>query len=145
MSVIAHNLFQFDFFFLLNSLRSGVWRTKDISIIGKNPSDINFASIRKQIQFVNTIKYFQQSLDTLANSLTEKETNAISRECEKILRNDPIFSGRFLRCSEKKWVLNYLSSGKGTIPNELITEYDSLGIIPENFGDFFFLIVSIRL
>ena len=50
---------------------------------GKNPSDINFASIGNQIQFVDTIKYFQQSLAALAKSLTDKEKNGIYRKCEK--------------------------------------------------------------
>ena len=70
---VAHNLFKFDFFFLLKGLRSGVWKTKDINMGRKKPSDINFASIGNQIQFVDTIKYFQQSLAALANSLTVKE------------------------------------------------------------------------
>ena len=50
-------------------LRAGVWKTKDIVIGGKNPTDINFASIAQQIQFLDTIKYFQQSLGSLARSL----------------------------------------------------------------------------
>ena len=29
-TVVAHNLFRLDFFFLLNRLRADVWRTKDI-------------------------------------------------------------------------------------------------------------------
>ena len=33
---------------------------------------------------------------------------------------------------EQKWVLNYLLTGKGTIPYEMITEYDSLDIVPDN-------------
>ena len=80
-----------------------------------------------QIRFVDTIKYFQQSLGSLVNSLTCKEKNVISREWENVLRNDPKLSERFLLLmeEEKKWVLNYFSSGKGTIPNELITEFDS--------------------
>ena len=38
--------------------------------------------------------------------------------------------------SGKKWVLEYLSSWKGTIPYELITNNDSLDIAPDN-EDFF--------
>ena len=49
VSVIAHNLFRFDFFFLLKGLRSGVWRTRDITIGGKNPTDINFANVGNQV------------------------------------------------------------------------------------------------
>ena len=69
--VVAHNLFPFDFFLLLKGLRNGVWKTRDIVIGGKNPTDINFASIGDQVQFLDTIKYFQQSLGALAGSLTE--------------------------------------------------------------------------
>ena len=71
--VVVHNLFKFQFFFLLKGLRSAIWKTQDINIGGKNPSDINFASIGNQIQFIDTLKYFQQSLGELTNSLAEKE------------------------------------------------------------------------
>ena len=71
--VVANNLFKFDFFFLLKGLRSGVWKTQDTNIGGKNPWNINFASIGNQIHFANRIKYFQQSLEALASSLTDKE------------------------------------------------------------------------
>ena len=47
--VVPHNLFRFDFFFLLNGLRSGMWRMIDIKIRGKKPTDINFASIENQV------------------------------------------------------------------------------------------------
>ena len=64
--------------------------------------------------------------------LTDKENGAIYRECEKYLLSDPVLSIRFLLCTkdEKKWVLDYFSSGKVTIPYELITEFDSLNIVP---------------
>ena len=61
-TVVAHNLFRFDFFFLLRGLRAGVWRTKDISIAGKNPTNISFANIGNQAMLLDTIKYFQQNL-----------------------------------------------------------------------------------
>ena len=59
--VIAHNLFRLDFFFLLKGIRARVWQTKDI-FRGKNPTNICFASIGNQQMFLDTIKYFQQSL-----------------------------------------------------------------------------------
>ena len=124
-------------FFLLKSLRSGVWETHDIDIGRKNPSNINFATTRNQIYFFDTIKYFQQSLGALANSLTDKEKNVSFRKREKFLKNKPKVSKRFLLCMQegKKWVLDYLLSGKG-IDNELITHYNSLDIVPD-IGDFF--------
>ena len=47
--------------------------------------------------------------------------------------SDSIPSKRFRLCTEdeKKWMLDYLSSGKGTIPYELITDFDSLNIVPD--------------
>ena len=131
--VVAHNLFRFNFFFLLKGLESGVWRTRDITIGGKNPANINFTSIGNQVQFLDTIKYFQQSLSGLASSLIDKEREAIYRECEKFLLSDSIPLKRFRLCTkdEKKWVLDYLSSGEGTIPYELITDFDSLNMVPD--------------
>ena len=54
--VTTHNLFRFEFFFLIKRLRASVWKTKDIIIGGKNPTDISFAYIGNQVQFIDTIK-----------------------------------------------------------------------------------------
>ena len=93
-----------------------------------------------QILFLDTIKYFQQSLGALANSLTDNEKSAISRECKKFIKIDPKLSKKYLSCTEEeqKWVLDYLSMEKGTISYEMITRYDSLDIAPES-GQFFLL------
>ena len=58
--VYAHNLFRFDFFFLLKGLRAGVWRTRDIVIGGKNPTYINFAGIGNQVQFIVQLNIFSK-------------------------------------------------------------------------------------
>ena len=68
-NVVAHNLFRFDFFFLMKELRARVWRIRDIKIGDKNPTNINFANISNQIMFLDTAKYFQQSLGSLAASM----------------------------------------------------------------------------
>ena len=41
---------------------------------------------------------------------------------------------KFSRCSEndQKWITDYLSSGKGVIPYETITTFDSLNISPQS-------------
>ena len=122
----------------MKGLRAGLWRTKDLNVGGKNPTDISFANIGNQILFLDTIKYFQQSLGALANSLTNNEKSAISRECEKVIKNDPELSKKYLSCTEeeRKWALDCFSTGKGTIPHKMITTYNSLDIAPEN-GQFF--------
>ena len=70
--------------------------------------------------------------------MTDNEKLAIRRECEKFIKKDPNFALNFNLCSdeEKDWVLNYLPTGKGTIPYEMITGFDSLNIEPEG-GNFF--------
>ena len=60
-NVVTHNLFRFDFFFLMKGLRAGVWRTRDIKIGGKNPTNINFANIGNQIMFLDTKKIFNKA------------------------------------------------------------------------------------
>ena len=94
-------MFKLDFFFLLKDLRSGVWKTQHRYVGRKNPSDIYFVSIGNQIQFIDTIKYFQRSLGALANSLTDKEKTIIFTECEKFLMNDPKLSKQFLFCNRE--------------------------------------------
>ena len=58
ITVIAYSLFRFNLFFLLKGLRAGVWKTKDLKIGEKNPTDIKFANIGNQVLFLDTIKYF---------------------------------------------------------------------------------------
>ena len=58
ITVVPHNIFKVDFFFLLKGLTADVWRTRDISIGGKNSTDINFANLGNQVMFLDTIKYF---------------------------------------------------------------------------------------
>ena len=41
-SHIAHKHFHFDFVFFLKAIRAGSWRTRDIGIGGRNPTDIIF-------------------------------------------------------------------------------------------------------
>ena len=73
ISVVGYNLFRFDFFFLLKGLRVGVWKTRNITIGGKKPTNINFANIGNKVMLIDTIKYFQLSLGKSASSLTDNE------------------------------------------------------------------------
>ena len=119
--VVAQNLFKFDFFFFLKGLWASVWATKNIGIRVRNATDINFGNI-----------------GTLASNLTNWEKNSIRAECKKFLQKDEMFSKKLnsLTQNDQEWVLNYLSTGKGTIPVEIIKRYDSLDIEPED-GKFF--------
>ena len=53
---------------------------------------------------------------------------------QKIFLIDECLARRFNLCAkeDQEWVLGYLSLGKGTIPYEMITRYDSVDISPED-------------
>ena len=51
--------------------------------------------------FLDTIKYFQQSLGTLASNLTKSEKLAIRTECKKFLNKDENLSKIFNALAEK--------------------------------------------
>ena len=58
--------------------------------------------------FLNTIKYFQQSLGALANSLTDNEKSAIRRECGVFIKKDQDLATKFNSYTpeDQGWVLN---------------------------------------
>ena len=126
--VFAHNQFRFDFFLFLKGIRPSVWETSGIEIGGRNPTDVNFAIIRNQVRFIDTVKYFLQSLGNLANSMADIERENVRKVCRRFLAEKLMF----LTDEDEKWVLDYLSSGKGMIPYQMITDFDSLQITPED-------------
>ena len=54
-------------------------------------------------------------------------------ECEKFIKKDENISKKFNSCTkeDQEWVLSYLPTGMETIPNEMITRYNSLDISPK--------------
>ena len=119
------------FFLFLKGFRPSVWETTDISIGGKNPTNVNFVIIKNQVKFINTIKYFQQSLASLAASMTNEERENVKKNCRVFLAEKLMY----VKDDDVDWILEYLSSGKGTIPYQMITDFYSLDIKPEK--DFF--------
>ena len=124
--VFAHNQFRFDFFLFLKGIRLSVWETTATEIGGKKQTDVNFAIIRNQVQFIDTVKYFQQRLGSLADSITDIEKKNVRKMCGRFLADKLMF----LNDKDEQWVLDYLSSGKGMIPSQMITNFDSLKIKP---------------
>ena len=110
----------------LKGIRLSVWETAAIEIGRKNPTDVNFAIIRNQVRFIDTVKYLQQSLGSLADSMTDIERQNVRKICRRFLANKLMF----LNNKNEEWVLDYLSSGKGMIPYQMITNFDSLKIKP---------------
>ena len=112
-----------------------MWETTHIKTGAKNASKINFALISNQVRFIDTIKYFQQSLGNLGASMTDIEKNNIKRNFWKGAGLQAILLRKYGR--EREWILDYLASGKGTIPYQTITDLDSLSKRPPCDSDFF--------
>ena len=100
--MFAHNQFRFDLFFFLKGIKPSIWETKQISISGKNATSINFAIIKNQVQFINTTNFFQQSLASLGDSMTETERENVRDICHNFLREKLIFVSE----KDEKWVLD---------------------------------------
>ena len=115
----------------MRGLRAGVWETSEIFIGGKNPTDVNFAIVQNQVRFIDAIKYYQQSLVSLAASMTDIEKENVRKNCRKFLAEKLMF----LKDEQEKWVLDYLASGKEMIPYQMITQFSLLEIKPKD--DFF--------
>ena len=115
----------------MKGIRPSVWETSGIEIGGNNSTDVNFAIIRNQVRFIDTVKFLQQSLGNLADSMTDTERHNVRKICKRFLAEKLMF----LNDEDEKWVLDYLASGKGMIPYQMITNFESLNIKPE--ADFF--------
>ena len=94
----------------------------------KKPIDVNFATVQNQVRFIDNIKYYQQSLASLAASMTDIEKENVKKNCRKFLAEKLMF----LNDEQEKWVLDYLVSGIGMIPYQMITKFSSLEIKPKD-------------
>ena len=63
--------------------------------------------------------------------MTDIERTNVRKNCRRFLAGKLMF----LIDDEEVWVLDYLSSGKGMIPYQMITDFDSLKKVPKE--DFF--------
>ena len=133
----AHNLFSFDFFFVVKGIRLCVWRTKQLNIRGTNLTNVQYANIGLQVKFIDTMKYYQQSLSFLAKSAAQNEIANFRNSCQKFIEGNAIYPTAFNSFSDQdtRRVLVYLSSRKGVIPYELIKSHEDLDTTPE--GVFF--------
>ena len=68
VTVIAHNLMKFDAFYVIKGFRAPVWQTKNITMAGNNITNLNFMSIGNEIKFIDSLKYYQQSLSNLTTT-----------------------------------------------------------------------------
>ena len=109
-----------------------MWETTDISIGGQNTTNINYAMIGSQVRFIDSIKFFQTSLDKLASNITDKRVLRKTFElllCEQLEQVDSV--------EDREWVSNYLTSGKGCMPYQIVDSLDSLLKTPPEGEEYF--------
>ena len=100
-------------------------------------TNVQYASIGTKVKLIDTIKYYQQSLSSLAKNANYVEKKNVRQSCRRFIENKAIFSLVFNSLSDENqnWVLEYLCEVKGVIPYEKIKTDEDLNCVPE--GDFF--------
>lgn len=138
VSVVAHNLMKFDAFYVIKDFRALAWKTKSITMAGNNITNLNFMSIPNEVKFIDSLKYYQQSLANLTVTLTDSEKQAVKALSTQFVESHVYFSSiwRYLASHQKERIfLHIVSARKGIIPYEVIVNAESLQIKPET--DFF--------
>ena len=84
------------------------------------------------------MKYYQKSLGQLADTLSDKEREAVKRASEQFLKQHDYFSEvwKYVGPTQKEKILDTIAAGKGPIPYEKITNQHNFFLTPEN-GTFF--------
>lgn len=99
--VFAHNLFSFDFFFVVKGIGLCVLQTKQQSIGLSNLTIVQYASIGTQVKFIDTIKYYEQSLSSRAKNANDVEKTNTRQTCRKFMENNATYSLIFTLCLTK--------------------------------------------
>ena len=118
VSVIAHNLMKFNAFYVIKGFRAPAWKTMNITMAGNNITNLNFMSIGNEVKFIDSLKYYQQSLANLTVTLTDEERLGVRNLTTQFMKSHDHFSyiWQYLSDQQKDTALEIVSSGKGVIP-----------------------------
>ena len=114
--------------FMLQTYAFVYFGTKDVNTGGTGLKNINFASISTEVKFIDTMKYFLTSSGQLASTLDDVEKKRVEKLTIQFLKQQSYFSQiwRQLKLSEKRGILDIITSGKRVIPYEKIILIDGL-------------------
>ena len=131
---IALNLFGFDFCYFMKGFSTTSWCSKELSAGGTNLTNLNFANIRGEIKFIDSLKYYQRSLAELTSSMDLKEIENARTVMNSFLKKNHYFSSvwPFLPPTKQEKILKITCEGKGVIPYEIVTGLNSFFLKPEN-------------
>ena len=132
-----HNFLGFNMYFFIQGYRATNWNSKNLNIGVADLTRINFANINNVHKFIDTLKYYQQSLSQLTKSATKEEKEAIKKLAVQYIANHDYFGivWEKFEVSKKFKILEIIAGGKGIIPYKNIISSDSLEIKPS--GQFF--------
>ena len=124
-------------YFFIRGYRATAWKSKNLNIGGTGLARINFADINNTHKFIDTLKFYQQSLSQLTKTATEEEKEGINKLAVQYITNYNYFGTVWekLDVSKKFKILEIIVGGKGIFPYEKIISSDSLDIKPS--GQFF--------
>ena len=130
----AHNLFGFDFFYFVKGFSTTAWCSKELSVGGNNLTHVNYASIRGEIKFIGSMKYYQRSLAELTSTIQENEIKQAKKQMISFLNKHSFFSTiwPFIPLHQKEKILKITCEGKSVIPYEIVTGMESFFLQPEN-------------
>ena len=60
---VAHNFSGFDIFYFLKTYIASAWCSKKLNIGGTNLTNVNYGIIENEIKLIDSLKYYQKSLD----------------------------------------------------------------------------------
>lgn len=106
-SLFPHNHFGLDFFFVMKGISLCGWRLKNLCIGGSNLTNVNYTNIGEQANFIDTIKFYQQSLGKVADfNRGGRGKNKV--QIWKTLMKHRYFGELFDSLSERdnNWILN---------------------------------------
>ena len=132
--LVGHNFLGFDIYYMVKGYRSSVWGTDELRMGGTNLINVNFANISTQVKIIDTLKYYQTSLNNISSTVTIEERKNIEKTVDFYLKKHNYFS-KIWECldqSNKNKILEIISKGKGAIPYEKMVDINSLDIVPEN-------------
>ena len=95
-------LFGFDLHYFIKVYIASAWCSKSLDIAGNNLTQINFSNTTGEIKFIDSLKFYQKSLDDLASTLSEEEKLVVKDLTEKFLSQHSYFSSVWTYFSSKK-------------------------------------------
>ena len=120
--------FDFYFYFILKGTSLFTRIVKKLSIGGNDLTNINLATISIKLKFINTYKYFQTSLSSLAATIDENEKSKIELLLNQFISQHHYFCflWKSLSTSQKDEIIDILNSGKVLIPYKKIMSMHNL-------------------